>query len=159
MSGETSTSRNTRKREDSGLLEALHAVQSEHGYVPRSEAMAVSRRLDVPLARIFEVLTFYSYFRTEKPGRVTLSVCRGTSCHLQGGPALLKELEKLLGVRVGEATPDGAFQLNAVRCLGCCSGSPALMVDGKVYSQVEPSDLPVILRKHRPPVAAKEDDE
>ncbi len=137
--------------EKSRLLAALHEVQAEHGYVPRAETMALSKRLGIPLARIFEVLTFYAYFRLEQPGRVTLSVCLGTSCHLQGGPRLLDELEKLLGIRGGEATPDGAFQLNVVRCLGCCGCSPVLMVDDKVYSQVEVTQLPAILKKHAPP--------
>lgn len=132
----------------SGLLEALHALQNRHGYVPRSEALALSRRIGVPLARIFEVLTFYSYFRLEEPGRITLSVCQGTSCHLQGGPVLLKALEELLGIQAGESTADGMYQLNVVRCLGCCSCSPVLMVGDTVYSQVDPSDLPGILRKH-----------
>lgn len=135
-------------RADSELLNALHTLQAKHGYVPRQEAMALSRRLNVPLARIFEVLTFYSYFRLEKPGRITLSVCLGTSCHLQGGPALLEALEKLLGIRAGEATSDGIYQLNVVRCLGCCSCSPVLMVDKQVYSHVEPTDLPRILKQH-----------
>jgi len=139
-------------REDrSGLLAALHALQDQHGYVPRTEAMSLSQRIGVPLARIFEVLTFYSYFRLEEPGRVKLSVCLGTSCHLQGGPRLLKELENLLGIEAGEATPDGAFQLNVVRCLGCCGCSPVLMVDDRVYSRVDPADLPGILKRHRPP--------
>ena len=135
----------------SGLLQALHELQERHGYVPRSEALALSRRIGVPLARIFEVLTFYSYFRIEKPGRITLSVCLGTSCHLQGGPRLLKELENLLGIEAGAATPDGAFQLNVVRCLGCCGCSPVLMVDDRVYSRVDSADLPGILKRHRPP--------
>ena len=117
--------------------------------------MALSRRLGVPLARIFEVLTFYSYFRLEEPGRITLSVCDGTSCHLQEGPVLLKAIQALLGIGAGEATPDGAYQLNVVRCLGCCSCSPVLMVDDKIYSQVDPADLPGILKKH-PPTAPKE---
>jgi NADH-quinone oxidoreductase subunit E len=132
----------------SGLLEALHEVQAEHGYVPRAEALALSQRIGVPLARIFEVLTFYSYFRLEKPGRVTISVCQGTSCHLQGGPRLLDAIQERLGIRAGECTPDGAYQLNVVRCLGCCGRSPVLMVDDTVYSNVEPSDLPAILRAH-----------
>jgi len=139
------------KEDRSGLLAALHALQDEHGYVPRAEAMLLSQRMGVPLARIFEVLTFYSYFRVEAPGRVKLSVCLGTSCHLQGGPRLLKELENLLGIEAGAATPDGAFQLNVVRCLGCCGCSPVLMVDDRVYSRVDSADLPGILKRHRPP--------
>ncbi len=157
MNGPDTVAGRTGSRADSGLLEALHALQAEHGYVPRQEAMALSRRLGVPLARIFEVLTFYSYFRVEEPGRITLSVCDGTSCHIQDGPVLLRALEALLGIKAGEATADGAYQLNVVRCLGCCSCSPALMVDDKVYSQVEPTDLPGILKKH-PPSPRKESD-
>ena len=156
LNADTAARRTSGVRADSGLLEALHALQAEHGYVPRQEAMALSRRLGVPLARIFEVLTFYSYFRLEEPGRITLSVCDGTSCHLQEGPVLLKALEKLLEIQAGEATPDGAYQLNVVRCLGCCSCSPVLMVDDTVYSQVDPLDLPGILKKHPPLPANKE---
>jgi NADH:ubiquinone oxidoreductase subunit E len=156
MKSETATGRENGSRADSKLLESLHALQAEHGFVPRAEAMALSRRLGVPLARIFEVLTFYSYFRLEKPGHVTLSVCEGTSCHLLGGPSLRKELESLLGIKKGEATADGVFQLNVVRCLGCCSRSPVLMVDDKVYSQVEPTDLPSILKHHTPPLVNTE---
>ncbi|MBT3294565.1 MAG: NAD(P)H-dependent oxidoreductase subunit E [Verrucomicrobia bacterium] len=155
LSADTKPRRTSGVRADSGLLNALHALQAEHGYVPRQEAMALSRRLGVPLARIFEVLTFYSYFRLEEPGRITLSVCDGTSCHLQEGPVLLKAIQALLGIGAGEATPDGAYQLNVVRCLGCCSCSPVLMVDDKIYSQVDPADLPGILKKH-PPTAPKE---
>ena len=155
LSADTKPRRTSGVRADSGLLNALHALQAEHGYVPRQEAMVLSRRLGVPLARIFEVLTFYSYFRLEEPGRITLSVCDGTSCHLQEGPVLLKAIQALLGIGAGEATPDGAYQLNVVRCLGCCSCSPVLMVDDKVYSQVEPTDLPGILKNH-PPAATKE---
>lgn len=147
MNSEVTRSRDTRIRADSGLLEALHDLQAAHGYVPRDEAMALSQRTNVPLARIFELLTFYSYFRLTKPGQITLTICEGTSCHLLGGPTLLGELETLLSVKVGEPTTGGTFQLNVVRCLGCCSCSPALMIDGKVYSHVEPADLPKILRE------------
>ena len=141
-------------RHESSLLEELHALQAEHGYIPRSEAIALSKRIGVPLARIFEVLTFYSFFRQEAPGRISISVCQGTSCHLQGGPSLLEALETLLGIKAGEATPDGAYQLNVVRCLGCCSRSPVLMVDETIYSAVEAADLPSILHTHSPDTAS-----
>ena len=158
MNSEATRSRDTRTRADSGLLEALHTVQAAHGYVSREEAMALSRRTNVPLARIFELLTFYSYFRVTKPGQITLTICQGTSCHLLGGPKLLGELEKLLGAKAGEATTGGTFQLNVVRCLGCCSRSPTLMIDGRAYSQVEPADLPKILRESARRAADKRSD-
>jgi len=142
----------------SGLLEALHAVQSKHGYVPRAQALQVSRKMGIPLARIFEVLTFYSFFRLEKPGKIRIAVCLGTSCHLQGGRELLAALEEMLGVRAGEATPDGLFQLDVVRCLGCCGRSPVLQINEKIYSQVATADLPAILQAHTAAAAAAEGD-
>ena len=129
------------------LLDALHAIQKHHGYVPRSEAFRASRELGVPLARIFEVLTFYSFFRLEAPGAVTLSVCNGTSCYLQEVQALLEALQEALGVTAGQTTPDGKFFLNVVRCLGCCCRSPVLMVDGRIYSNVQIADVPGILQR------------
>ena len=128
------------------LLDALHAIQKQHGYVPRSEAFRASRELRVPLARIFEVLTFYSFFRLEAPGAVTVSVCNGTSCHLQEGQALLQALQEILGITPGQTTTDGRFFLNAVRCLGCCCRSPVLMVDDRIYSNVQVADIPGILQ-------------
>ena len=152
------TSRSERDARRSGLLEALHEIQAKHGYVPRDEALALSQRSGVPLARIFEVLTFYSFFRLEKPGRISLSVCQGTSCHLQGGPSLLQSLQELLAIEAGECTPDGTYQLNVVRCLGCCGCSPVLMVDDTVYSQVKAADLPDILHKHTQQQEAEHDE-
>ena len=140
----------------SDLLRALHAIQRVKGYVSREAALSLSRETGVPLARIFEVLTFYSYFRVSKPGRIVIAVCLGTSCHLQGGNPLLKQLEDLLGIRAGEATPDGVYQLNVVRCLGCCARSPVLKVDGEVYGNVEPSEVDFILKAHAAGHTARE---
>lgn len=134
------------------LLAALHDVQAREGFISRHDAFSLSKQLGVPLARVFEVLTFYSFFRLEKPGKVLISVCLGTSCHLQGGQLILEAFERELGVTVGHATEDGYFQLDAVRCLGCCSRSPVIRIGDRIYSQVEVSDVSTILdayRKHQ----------
>lgn len=131
------------------LLAALHEVQAREGFISRHEAFAVSKRLGVPLARVFEVLTFYSFFRLEKPGKVHISVCLGTSCHLQGGSLVLQAFEKELGIKVGCSTTDGYFQLDAVRCLGCCGRSPVIRVGKRIYSQVQVSEVPEIVDAYR----------
>ena len=131
------------------LLAALHEVQAREGFISRHDAFDLSKQLGVPLARVFEVLTFYSYFRLEKPGKVLIAVCLGTSCHLQGGLQVLKAFERELGIGVGNATADGYFHLDAVRCLGCCGRSPVIKIGDRIHSQVEVSDVPTILNAYR----------
>ena len=131
------------------LLPALHKVQAEHGFVSRHDAFAVSKRLGVPVARVFEVLTFYPFFQLEQPGEVTISVCLGTACHLQGAREVLAGFEAQLGISVGNSTSDGYFHLHAVRCLGCCARSPVIKIGERIFSEVEVSDIPAILHAYR----------
>lgn len=137
-----------RKRPGS-LIHVLHRVQEEYGYVPRNIAFEVAELLQVPLARVYGVVTFYNFFRVVKPGRHRLAVCLGTACYLKGGQELLRELEELLGVGVDQTTPDGLFSVHAVRCLGCCGLAPVVMVDDQVYGNVRKEDLPALLAKYR----------
>jgi NADH-quinone oxidoreductase subunit E len=104
--------------------------------------------LDVPLARIYEVITFYNYFKLSPPGKHRISVCLGTACYLKGAPALITEMKSLLDVEEGKTTKDGLFHLDVVRCLGCCGLSPVIMVDSKVYGKVKKSEIADILSKH-----------
>jgi NADH-quinone oxidoreductase subunit E len=137
------------KAKDGNLIMILHQVQEEYGYVPREVALQLSRMLNVPLARIYGVITFYHFFRASKPGKHTIAVCLGTACYLKGGEDILKELEVNLGVGVGGTTDDGQFSLESVRCLGCCGLSPVMTVDGEVYGTLKKEKLPDILAKYR----------
>jgi NADH:ubiquinone oxidoreductase subunit E len=137
------------KQGPENLLAALHEVQAREGFISRHEAFGLSKQLGVPLARVFEVLTFYSFFRLEKPGKVLIAVCLGTSCHLQGGQLVLEAFERELGITVGNATADGYFHLDSVRCLGCCGRSPVIRIGTRIYSQVEIADVPTILNAYR----------
>jgi NADH-quinone oxidoreductase subunit E len=130
---------------EGNLIMILHEIQNHYGYVPREASLELSRRLDVPLARIYEVITFYHYFKLEKPGKHTISVCMGTACYLNGAPALLDEIEHTLGIRSGQTTKDGLFHVQVVRCLGCCGLAPVLTVGGKVYSGVQRKDIAGII--------------
>ncbi|THB62521.1 MAG: NAD(P)H-dependent oxidoreductase subunit E [Spirochaetaceae bacterium] len=139
----------TWKEKRGNLIMILHRIQQEHGYVPRQAAIELSRYMDVPLAKIYGVLTFYHYFKLEKPGRHTLSVCMGTACYLKGGQDIIDELETLLGAGVNQRTEDGEFSVEAVRCVGCCGLAPVLTVGEEVFGKVTKEQLPGILAQFR----------
>jgi NADH-quinone oxidoreductase subunit E len=128
--------------------EGNHERQNHHGYVPREMALALSGILDVPLARIYEVITFYNFFKLSPPGKHRISVCMGTACYLKGANDLLKEIMQLLDVKEGKTTKDGLFHLDVVRCLGCCGLSPVMTIDEKVFGKVKKSEIMEILSKY-----------
>ncbi|HUJ44771.1 MAG TPA: NAD(P)H-dependent oxidoreductase subunit E [Opitutaceae bacterium] len=129
------------KNEEGSLILILHEIQNQHGYVPREVAMEVSYALGVKLARIYEVITFYHYFKLQPPGRHNLSICMGTACYLKGAAALLSEAKSQLKVEEGNTTPDREWHLDVVRCIGCCGMAPTMVVDGKVRGRVKPDDV------------------
>ena len=128
------------KKKRGSLIMALHELQGRLGYVPRDQAMKLGREMGVPLANIYEVLTFYNYFKLESPGKYIVSVCTGTACHIKGSPKLLHGVEDELGIKEGESTPDGEYHLQGVRCLGCCGLAPLASVNGKVYGKQDVTD-------------------
>jgi NADH-quinone oxidoreductase subunit E len=133
--------------QEGNLIMILHEIENEHGYVPREVSMELALELGIPLARIYEVITFYNYFKLVPPGKHNVAVCNGTACYLKGAPQLLAELERKLQVKDGETTEDREFHLETVRCIGCCGMSPALVVDEKTYGKVKSSELSDILEK------------
>jgi NADH-quinone oxidoreductase subunit E len=137
------------KTKPGNLIMILHRTQQEYGYVPRQVAMELAKEMDVPLAKIYGVITFYHYFKLKKPGRNQIAVCMGTACYLKGAGALLEELAELLGVPANEVTPDGEFSFEAVRCVGCCGLAPVLTVNGEVYGKAVTSQLPDIIAKYQ----------
>ncbi len=136
------------KGKDGNLIMILHEIQNHHGYVPRELSLELSRMLDVPLARIYEVITFYNYFKLTPPGKHRIALCMGTACYLRGAAAVLNEVKSILGVEEGQTTKDGLFHLDVVRCLGCCGLAPVMMIDGKVYGKVKKSEIADILSKY-----------
>ncbi|NLL84531.1 MAG: NAD(P)H-dependent oxidoreductase subunit E [Lentisphaerae bacterium] len=137
------------KTQPGNLIMVLHRVQEHYGYVPRKVAFAVADLLEIPLARIYGVLTFYNFFKLTKPGRNRIQVCMGTACYLRGGEDLVLELEGMLGVGLNTVTPDGEFSVEAVRCVGCCGLAPVMTINGTVYGKVELKDLPGILAQYK----------
>lgn len=137
------------KSKQGNLIMILHRVQEEYGYIPRDVALELSKLLDVPLAKIYGVVTFYHFFKLNKPGKHMIQVCMGTACYLKGGEDLIHELEILLGLPVNGTTDDGEFSLEAVRCIGCCGLAPVMTIDGEVFGKVKTDELPSIIAKFK----------
>ncbi|MDR1613158.1 MAG: NAD(P)H-dependent oxidoreductase subunit E [Planctomycetota bacterium] len=137
------------KNKRGSLIMVLHEIQNARGYVPRDVSLYLAEELEVPLARIYEALTFYHYFKLEAPGKAVISVCTGTACYLKGSPALLDEFVKETGAEVGGSTPDKLFHLQCVRCVGCCGLAPVVNVNGRTYGKLTPADIKKIVHEWR----------
>ncbi len=133
----------------------LHKIQEIYGYVPRKVAMEVSVQLDIPLAKIYGIITFYHLFKLKKPGKNIISVCMGTACYLKGGNDIIQDIEDILGVSVNNTSDDGQFSLEIVRCVGCCGLAPVMVINGKTYGNVAKTELPKILGEYRSAGEAK----
>jgi formate dehydrogenase subunit gamma len=127
------------------LIEVLHAIQAELGYVPPGVVPLVASELNLSRAEVHGVVSFYHYFRSTPPGTHTVSVCRAESCQAVGAEALAAHARQRLGVDFHETTPDGRFSLEPVYCLGNCACSPAVMIDGRLHGRVTPERLDALL--------------
>lgn len=136
------------KNRPGNLIMILHRVQEEFSYIPRAAAKKISKILNVSISKIYGVITFYHYFKLEKPGKNNIQVCMGTACYLKGGEDLVAELESLLGIGVNQVTDDGKFSVEAVRCVGCCGLAPVVVIDGKVFGKLTKNKLPKVLANY-----------
>jgi len=135
--------------EEGNLIMILHAIQNEFGYVPRGAANELAKVLGIRMARIYEVITFYHYFRLTPPGRHTIQVCMGTACYLKGAMGLQEELAKQLKQLEAAGGREGEFQLESVRCIGCCGMAPAVVVDGETHGRLSLNTVGKILKQKR----------
>ena len=127
------------------LIMVLHAAQQIFGYLPEKLQQFIADGMGIPLSEICGVISFYSFFSTQKRGRHTIRMCQGTACYVRGGKKVVEAIKKELGVDVGGTTEDGEFTFEIVRCIGSCGLAPAMMVDDDVYKQVSPTKLRGIL--------------
>ena len=107
----------------------------------------IARKLGIPAAQVYGVVTFYSFFTMTPKGRHPISVCLGTACYVRGSEKLLEEIKRVLGIDVGETTPDGKFSLDCLRCVGACGLAPVMMIGEKVYGRMEPQDIRKVLEE------------
>ncbi len=127
------------------LIEVLHAIQAELGYVPPAAVPLVAAELNLSRAEVHGVVSFYHFFRSTPAGAHTVSVCRAESCQAVGAEALAAHARHRLGVDFHETTPDGRFSLEPVYCLGNCACSPAVMIDDRLHGKVTPERLDALL--------------
>ena len=135
--------------DESSLIYVLKEAQGIFGYLPKEVQLHISGKLGVSPAKVYGVVSFYSYFSTNPVGEHKISVCLGTVCFVKGSDKVLAEFENCLGIKDGQTTPDEKFTLESLRCVGACGLAPVVVVDGKVYSLVTPYDVPNILNHYR----------
>ncbi len=127
------------------LIESLHKAQEIFGFLPEEVQRFVAAQLKIPFADVYGVVSFYSYFTMQMPGRYRISVCMGTACYVNGAQAVLEVLKEKLGIDTGETTTDGQFSLDDVRCIGACGIAPVLLINGKAYGNLTPEKASDIL--------------
>ena len=125
----------------SSLIPLLQEAQERWGYLPQEVMLAIADCTGVPEAQTYAVATFYAQFRLTPVGRERVMVCRGTACHVNGGPRILEEVEKQLGIAEGETTPDLEYSLETVACIGCCSLAPCMMINERVEAKMTPEKV------------------
>lgn len=136
-------------RDDKGaLMPILQEAQNIYGYLPREVQVIISNEMDIPLEKIYGVVTFYSQFSLYPKGQYRVSVCLGTACYVKGSGDILDKLKELLKIESGECTEDGKFSLDACRCVGACGLAPVLMVNDDVYGRLTVDDIAGILTKY-----------
>lgn len=137
------------KRKKGALMAVLHRAQNLFGYLPIEIQKMISEELRIPLSEIYGVATFYSQFSLIPKGQYKIGVCLGTACYVKGSQKILDKVEELLGISVGQTTPDRKFSIDATRCLGACGLAPVLTVNEDVYGKLKPEDVEEIIDKYR----------
>ncbi len=135
------------KGEKAELIPILQKVQQKLGYLPEAGLKQIARYLNVPESTVFGVATFYAQFKLVPTGRNTIRVCRGTGCYVRGAPQILETLERELGIKAGETTPDLEYTLETVACFGSCALAPVVVVNDRVYGRMTPDKAKKILAR------------
>ena len=131
------------------VINVLHKVQGEYGYLPAEVQELVAKELGIPVSRVYGIVSFYSFFTMTPKGEHPISVCLGTACYVRGAEKVLDELKRQLGIGVGEVTPDGKFSLTCLRCVGACGLAPVIEVGEKVYGRMTPDRVKDVLAEYK----------
>ena len=133
------------EKKESNLIQVLHMAQAIFGYLPADVQHFIADQMELSISKVNSVLTFYSFFSTQPKGKYTVSICLGTACYVRGGKEVLSKLKSVLGIDVGATTEDKIFSLSVMRCIGTCGLAPAMTINNKVYKQVNPNKIQLIL--------------
>ncbi len=138
----------TKPHPDSHLISVLHKVQDHFGYLGKEHMDAVSVLMQIPSTKVSGVASFYHFFNFTPRGKHRISLCMGTACFVKGAGQVLNKLKDLLGIDVGQTTPDTQFSIDVARCVGACALAPVMIVDEKVYAGVKPDQVGKILGEY-----------
>jgi len=129
-------------------MPVLQQAQEIYGYLPEEVQIMIAEGLGIPLSEVYGVVSFYTQFSLNPKGKYVISICMGTACYVKGSGDILARVEKVLGVKAGDITPDGLFSIDATRCLGCCGLAPVMVINEEVYGRLVPDDVDGILKKY-----------
>lgn len=136
---------NENQGKEGAVMVALNELQSEIGYITEPMEVYVARKLKTPVSAVHGVTTFYSFFTNRPRGKHTIKFCLGTACYVGGTPQLIEKAKQLLGIDVGQTTPDGNVTLEVCRCVGACSQAPVMVLDDEVEGRVRTNTFPELL--------------
>ena len=131
------------------LINVLHRSQEHFGYLPAEVQELIASELAMSVAKVYGVVTFYSFFTMVPRGQYPISICTGTACYVRGAEKVLDEFRKQLNIEVGQVTPDGKFSLSCLRCVGACGLAPVVMIGEKTFGRVAPEKVNEILGEFR----------
>ena len=131
------------------LMHILQEAQAIYGYLPLPVQKTIAEGLNISLSEVYGVATFYSQFSLKPKGKYKISVCLGTACYVKGSDKILQEVEKELGIKVGECTEDGLFSIDSCRCVGACGLAPVMMINEDVHGRLKPEMVKGILDGYR----------
>ena len=130
------------------LIPVLHEAQEVYGYLPLEVQLEISNQLDIPLAEVYGVVSFYTQFSTNPKGKYKINVCMGTACYVKGSGEILDKFRTRLSIDVGECTEDGKYSLDACRCIGACGLAPVVTINDKVYGKLSADEVDGILDEY-----------
>jgi NADH-quinone oxidoreductase subunit E/NADP-reducing hydrogenase subunit HndA len=130
------------------LINVLHKTQEHFGYLPSEIQEVVANELNMSEAKVYGVVTFYSFFTMTPKGKHPISICTGTACYVRGAENVLEEFKKELKLEVGETSADGKFSISCLRCVGACGLAPVVLIGDKTYGRVSPDEVKEILKEY-----------
>jgi len=136
------------KGQPGATMPVLQEAQEIFGYLPEEVQLIIAEGLDLSLSEVYGVVSFYAQFSLNPKGKTQVAVCMGTACYVKGAGAILERIEKILGCKAGSVTDDGAYSIDATRCIGACGLAPVITINGDVYGRLELEDVDDILKKY-----------
>jgi len=131
------------------LINVLHKTQEHFGYLPAEIQEVVAQELKMSVAKVYGVVTFYSFFTMLPKGKFPISICTGTACYVRGADNVLQEFKRQLKIEVGQTSDDGKYSLSCLRCVGACGLAPVVLVGDKTYGRVSPEGVKEILAEYK----------